>query len=138
MKTKLLLILSSAILFSCSNDDDNSNTNQQELIIGTWKYVGYIFDGNDSIPPSEYYVENECGSATETFTESGYSVWQELDDDCNEVGSPETTEYTVDGGYLIYHNNDEEGDVTLQIEELNNSRLVLFDNGEHLIWERVN
>lgn len=136
MKTKLLLLIAVFGLLSCSGDDDSSSQNQSNLILGTWKYYGYKFDGEGSIPPEEDYADNSCGYwATDTFTESGVAISQGFDANCNEEGSASSENYSVDGGYLIYHTSDE-GDIVLKIDRLTSSELILTDDKEHLIYKR--
>lgn len=103
MKQFLLLFSFIIITFSCSSDD-NSESSTNHLIEGKWKYYKYEFAGDEDYEPFSDVANNSCGYwHIREFTNSGIMYFKEFGDNCILV-SEESSNYSVDGSNLIYHN----------------------------------
>jgi hypothetical protein len=137
--TRIFLLLTLGILFSCSSNDDNTETplNNSELIIGSWKWTSTTetIDGADtgaSLTECDLLeITNYDGTKQEITEYSG--------NPCTllQLNTP-TYNYSIDGDIISFPRiNDEYDFYSQEIIELNSTTLKLkleeTDGGETFI-----
>ncbi|WP_033956921.1 lipocalin family protein [Psychroserpens jangbogonensis] len=120
--TRIFLVLTLGLIFSCDSDDDNTDTSltNAELIIGSWTWTAQSENALDSGPLSECEL-------LETFIYDGMQVEQ-----IDYSGSPctqaftSTENYSIDGNILTFSDiNDATDFYSEEIIELNATTLKL-------------
>lgn len=120
--TRIFLILSIGIFFSCNSDDDSTNPTftNAELIIGSWTWSAQSENGVDSGNLTDCQL-------LETFIYDGTQV-EKIDyygDACDQSYSS-TENYSIDGNILTFSDVDDATDFfSEEIIELNATTLKL-------------
>jgi len=114
LKKIILNIFIGLLFFSCTNDDD-SNKKEDELIIGTWKLISNIENGEELLAPSD------CDLLF-IFTTDRVTTQYYEDENC-------TTQLNDTWSYFIYDDtitiNESHDFADLVILELNSSTLKI-------------
>ncbi|MHA3788575.1 lipocalin family protein [Flavobacterium hauense] len=132
-KAFALLTLAALTLLSCG-DDDTQSTDSNDIIVGTWRYVGYIEPDGEYFPDNE---ETECYDERITFNKNRTGVALLID--CEEGNETNNFKWKKEAAESIYTVTNENGtepeSLVVKFEE--NKMKIFYDEVEADVYERV-
>lgn len=134
-KVFALLTLAALTLFVSCSDDDSQTTDSNDIIVGSWRYVGYIETTGEYIPDED---EADCYDEVATFNKNGTGAAVLLD--CEEGDENNTFKWKKEIAENIYNVTFDEDDVsellTIKFEGQNKMK-IFYNEVEADVYERI-
>lgn len=134
-KVFALLTLAALTLFVSCGDDDSQSTNSNDIIVGSWRYIGYIETTGEYIPDED---ETDCYDEVATFNKNGTGA--AVLSDCEEGDENNTFKWkkeVAENIYKVTFDEDNESELLVVKFEGQNKMKIFYDEIEADVYERV-